>query len=255
MSTHPGWPAQLVAGPVRLRPPRLRDGRAWSEVRLRNEQWLEPWEPTSPLRWADRNGSQRGPRCSRRCARRRARDDAAVHRHLRSRLVGQINVSNVVHGALRSCTVGYWVDGEVAGRSITPTALALVIDHCFTGVGLHRVEVDIRPENAASLRVVEKLGLRREGYYERFLDIDGALARSFRLCRDGRGARRAHHAVAATLAAADAAHAPLSTTVVVRVARAVDFALRGALYAPSGALLPPTERVTHDSTDGARRAR
>ena len=61
----------------------------------------------------------------------------------------------------------------MAGRGITPTALALVIDHCFAAVGLHRVEVDIRPENAASLRVVEKLGLRREGYYERFLDIDG----------------------------------------------------------------------------------
>jgi ribosomal-protein-alanine N-acetyltransferase len=75
---------------------------------------------------------------------------------------------------LRGCTVGYWVDSDVAGRGITPTALALVIDHCFTGVGLHRVEVDIRPENTASLRVVEKLGLRREGYYERFLDIDGA---------------------------------------------------------------------------------
>ena len=41
-------------------------------------------------------------------------------------------------------------------------------------MGLHRVEVDIRPENRASLRVVEKLGLRREGFYERFLDIDGA---------------------------------------------------------------------------------
>ena len=90
------------------------------------------------------------------------------------RLVGQINASNIVHGALRSCTVGYWVDEAVAGRAITPTALALVIDHCFGPVGLHRVEVDIRPENAASLRVVEKLRLRREGFYERFLDIDGA---------------------------------------------------------------------------------
>jgi ribosomal-protein-alanine N-acetyltransferase len=49
-----------------------------------------------------------------------------------------------------------------------------VIDHCFTAVGLHRVEIDIRPENTASLRVVEKLGLRREGYYERYLDINGA---------------------------------------------------------------------------------
>jgi ribosomal-protein-alanine N-acetyltransferase len=90
------------------------------------------------------------------------------------RLVGTINVSNVIHGVLRSCTVGYWVDGTVAGRGIAPTALALVVDHCFYGVGLHRVEIDIRPENSASLRVVEKLGLRREGYYERYLDIDGA---------------------------------------------------------------------------------
>jgi ribosomal-protein-alanine N-acetyltransferase len=171
----PGWPATLSAGAVALRPPRLRDARAWSEVRLRNEKWLERWEPTSPLSWQERNSVGAWP---------------ALHSALRSsgrkgtmlpfmivyggRLVGQLNVSNVVHGALRSCTVGYWVDGALAGRGITPTALALAVDHCFGAVGLHRVEVDIRPENAASLRVVEKLGLRREGFYERFLDIDGA---------------------------------------------------------------------------------
>jgi ribosomal-protein-alanine N-acetyltransferase len=90
------------------------------------------------------------------------------------RLAGQLNASNVVHGALRSCSVGYWIDGALAGRGVVPTALALAIDHCFAAAGLHRVEVNIRPENAASLRVVEKLGLRQEGFYERFLDIDGA---------------------------------------------------------------------------------
>jgi ribosomal-protein-alanine N-acetyltransferase len=26
------------------------------------------------------------------------------------RVAGQLDVSNVVHGVLRSCTVGYWVD-------------------------------------------------------------------------------------------------------------------------------------------------
>jgi ribosomal-protein-alanine N-acetyltransferase len=90
------------------------------------------------------------------------------------RLVGQMNVSNVVRGALRSCSVGYWVDSAVAGRGITPTALALVIDHCLTAVRMHRVEIDIRPENTASLRVVEKLGIRQEAYYKGYLDIDGA---------------------------------------------------------------------------------
>ncbi|MDT4984598.1 MAG: [ribosomal protein S5]-alanine N-acetyltransferase, partial [Pseudonocardiales bacterium] len=38
-----------------LRSPRLRDGRAWSEIRLRNEIWLNKWEPSSPHSWAERN--------------------------------------------------------------------------------------------------------------------------------------------------------------------------------------------------------
>jgi [ribosomal protein S5]-alanine N-acetyltransferase len=174
MTKAPGWPATLSAGAVVLRPPRLRDGRVWSEVRLRNQAWLEPWEPTSPHTWEERNSLSAWP---------------SLHSALRSsgrhgtmlpfviayggRTVGQINVSNIVHGALRSCTVGYWVDGVMAGRNITPTALALVIDHCFGPVGLHRVEVDIRPENRASLRVAQKLGFRPEGIRYRYLHIDG----------------------------------------------------------------------------------
>ena len=51
---------------------------------------------------------------------------------------------------------------------------ALAIDYLFNEAGLHRVEIDIRPENAASLRVVEKLGLRHEGTKVRFIHIDGA---------------------------------------------------------------------------------
>jgi len=174
MRPRPGWPAELSAGPIVLRPPRLRDARAWSEVRLRNEQWLAPWEPTSPVRWADRSSpSAWAPMVS--ALRKAARNGTMLPFVISygGRVAGQLDVSNVVHGVLRSCTVGYWVDAAVAGRGIATTALALAIDHCFTAVGLHRVEVDIRPENAASLRVVEKLGLRREAYYERFLDIAG----------------------------------------------------------------------------------
>jgi ribosomal-protein-alanine N-acetyltransferase len=146
----------------------------WSEVRLRNEQWLTPWEPTSRENWRDRHSQSAWPPiCS--ALRRAGRAGTMLPFVITygGRLVGQINVSNVTWGALRGCTVGYWIDGAVAGRGVMPTSLALVIDHLLGAVGLHRVEVDIRPENASSLRVVEKLGLRREGYYERFLDIDG----------------------------------------------------------------------------------
>lgn len=174
MTGHRGWPARLSAGPITLRPPRLLDAKAWSEVRLSNESWLSKWEPTSPFSWTERNSTGAWPQLNR--ALRRAGHAGTMAPFVilyDGQFAGQMNVSNIVHGAQRGCTVGYWVDGALAGRGIAPTALALVIDHCFIEIGLHRVEIDIRPENAPSLRVVEKLGLRREGYYERYLDIDG----------------------------------------------------------------------------------
>lgn len=142
---------------------------------MANASWLAGWEPTSSQSWRERNTPHEFRR-----ALARMRAAARVGSMLPfvviygDRLVGQMSVSNVIRGALRSCSVGYWIDSSVAGRGIAPTALALVIDHCLTAVGLHRVEVNIRPENLPSIRVVEKLGLRREGYHERFLDIDGA---------------------------------------------------------------------------------
>jgi ribosomal-protein-alanine N-acetyltransferase len=49
----------------------------------------------------------------------------------------------------------------------------MVVDHCFFELRLHRIEVAIRPENTASLRVVEKLGIAEFGYAPRYLHIDG----------------------------------------------------------------------------------
>ena len=118
MSNHPGWPAELSAGPVHLRPPRVRDGRVWSEVRLRNEEWLQPWEAdVRRYTWHERNVVSAWPPLVVRAAPAgRAGTMLPFMIVYGGRVVGQINVSNVVHGALRSCTVGYWVDGAVAGR-------------------------------------------------------------------------------------------------------------------------------------------
>ena len=55
-----------------------------------------------------------------------------------------------------------------------PTALALAVDHAFGAGGLHRIEVNIRPENTPSRRVVEKLGFREEAYHQRYMHIDGS---------------------------------------------------------------------------------
>jgi ribosomal-protein-alanine N-acetyltransferase len=173
--TAPGWPAVLADGPVLLRPYRRSDATAWSEVRRVNREWLAPWEPSMPGDWDELNSpaSYRFVyRDQRRSARRGESMPFAVC--LDGRLVGHINLGNVVRRAFCSAYVGYWIDGRVAGRGVIPTAMALVVDHAFRNGGLHRVEVNIRPENLPSRRVVEKLGFREEAYHPRYMHIDGA---------------------------------------------------------------------------------
>jgi ribosomal-protein-alanine N-acetyltransferase len=91
-------------------------------------------------------------------------------------IIGQLTVSSIVWGSAMMATLGYWVDQARAGHGIAPTAVAMVTDHCFRTLGLHRMEINIRPENGPSLRVVEKLGFRDEGYRPRYLHINGEWA-------------------------------------------------------------------------------
>jgi ribosomal-protein-alanine N-acetyltransferase len=174
----PGWPAVLRDGPVILRPYRGGDARAWSQLRLANEQWLAKWEPTSGLDWLDAN-SAASYRILYRELKRSARQGTSMPFAIwyddgrAERMVGQISLANIVRRAFCSAYAGYWVDSRAAGRGIMPTSLALAVDHAFRYGGLHRVEVNIRPENAPSRRVVEKLGFREEALHRRYLYIDG----------------------------------------------------------------------------------
>ena len=178
--SQPGWPVVLVDGPVVLRPYRRGDARAWADVRRANEQWLAKWEPTPYGSWHELN-SPAAFRAVYADLRRAARHGTAMpfavcvdDGESPERLVGQLTLGNVVRRAFCSAYAGYWVDARVAGRGIIPTALALAVDHAFGAAGLHRIEVNIRPDNTASRRVVEKLGFRQEAYHHRYLHIDGA---------------------------------------------------------------------------------
>ncbi|WP_353828980.1 GNAT family N-acetyltransferase [Agromyces sp. SYSU T0242] len=160
----------LVDGSLTLRPIRMRDARELERVLLDNRGWLRRWEATYPG-----GGTVIDARGSIRNLNAHARAGTALPFVIEwdGRMVGQLNVSSITHGALASASIGYWVTREVAGRGITPTSVALATDYCFRSLRLHRMEICIRPENGPSLRVVEKLGFRYEGLRRRFLHIDG----------------------------------------------------------------------------------
>lgn len=168
-------PAPRSSGPVGIRVIRVSDAPVLEQLLRENRDWLQPWEATHP------NGAGAVPgsvsmRPTIKAMRRQLRtgSGAPFVITLDDAVVGQLSVSEVSGGALRSAQLGYWIARSAAGRGATPTACALAIDYLFLELGLHRVEICIRPENAPSLRVVEKLGLRYEGRRAAYIHIDGA---------------------------------------------------------------------------------
>lgn len=183
------WPVTLVSQDglrpvVVLRPLTRRDRRDWEDVRRRNLDHVGQWEPTMP--------DGRAPRLSFRQYVRNLDHEGRAGRMLpfaidvEGRLAGQMHLFGIVDGSLLSGAAGYWVAREAGGHGVATRALAMLCDHAFGLGGLHRVEVNIRPENVRSLRVVEHLRFRDEGLRERYLHINGDWRdhRTFALTRE-----------------------------------------------------------------------
>ncbi|WP_327134220.1 GNAT family N-acetyltransferase [Streptomyces sp. NBC_01343] len=94
-------------------------------------------------------------------------------------IAGFVNVNNIVYGAFDCGALGYGAFAHAAGRGLFREALGLVVAQAFAsadqgGLGLHRLEANIQPGNAASLALVRGAGFRREGFSPDFLFVDGA---------------------------------------------------------------------------------
>lgn len=144
------------------------------ELLVRNRAWLAPWEATLP-------GGGR-PVINARLIIRHLREQQRRSSLLafgigyRGELVGQVTVASIQWGALMDAQLGYWISQHVESRGITTRAVALALDEALLDFGLHRVEICVRPENARSLRIPEKLGLEREGLRRNYINIAGSWA-------------------------------------------------------------------------------
>nr|WP_246505754.1 GNAT family N-acetyltransferase [Coralloluteibacterium stylophorae] len=73
------------------------------------------------------------------------------------------------------CELGFMLRRDRWGRGLGTEAVAAALDHGFGALGLHRIEADVDPGNAASLRLLERLGFVREGRArERWALSDGS---------------------------------------------------------------------------------
>ena len=159
--------------PIILRPLTTDDCDEWNEVRWRNDDWLKPWESGDPVHGASMSFNEwvRAMRCNERNG---TGVVFAIEHH--GRIVGQISLGAICYGAMRTGVVGYWVDERCAGRGYAPMAVTLLADWAMfdpSGPQLHRVEIDLLPENERSRKVALKVGASYEGMRKAYMFVNG----------------------------------------------------------------------------------
>jgi ribosomal-protein-alanine N-acetyltransferase len=163
----------LEFGAFRLRPPQPSDHAAWAELRQASQGFLQPWEPAWPVDDLTQAAFRR--RLAR--YRQEIRSDSAYPFFLFDRqseaILGGITLANVRRRAAQAATLGYWIGAPHAGKGFMTAAVKTLSMQAFYRLGLERIEAACLPENAASIRVLEKAGFHREGYARGYLSIAG----------------------------------------------------------------------------------
>jgi ribosomal-protein-alanine N-acetyltransferase len=152
-------------GRVVLRPPTAADGAEFiasmRASRARHRPWI--YMPDTPERYAAYLARIEDPRAAPFLACRT--HDGAI--------VGFLNISEIIRGGFRSAFVGYGGVARFAGQGYMTEALRLLLREAFTTVGLHRLEANIQPGNAASIALAKRCGFELEGFSPRYLKVGG----------------------------------------------------------------------------------
>ena len=167
-------PALTVAAErVTLRLPQMGDFEEWAALREASRNFLVPWEPTWP---ADDLSRASFRRRLRRYAEDQRNDLAYpyfIFRNEDQKLIGGLTITNIRRGVAQAGSLGYWIGAAYAQQGYMTAAVRTLVPFAFSTLKLHRLEAACIPENAASVRLLEKTGFVREGYAREYLCING----------------------------------------------------------------------------------
>ena len=154
------------------------------EYGLRSAQFQKPFDPIRPADFwelpvvADRLV----------CQEYEAEQDRSLclfisHQSEPDRVLGAINLRNIVRGAMQGATLGYGLAPDAIGNGYMTESAKRIVEIAFYDLELHRVEVNIMPRNSASLAVAQRAGFTREGLSPHYLQINGVWEDHIRFAR------------------------------------------------------------------------
>lgn len=166
-------PVKLNGQGLYLRPPLASDWESWAKLREASAAFLTPWEPLWPVDALSKPSYQH--RLRRQLSEWRAGEGYhfLIFRAGDDVLLGGLSLTNVRRGVAQTAVLGYWVGETFARSGVMTDAVKTALQFAFGELQLHRIEAACLPRNAASKRLLEKLGFRREGEARAYLRIAG----------------------------------------------------------------------------------
>jgi len=89
------------------------------------------------------------------------------------RIVGRVNLTHIRRAHFECADLGYRIGEHDGGRGIASRAVALCLEQAFGEHGLLRIEAVARPENAGSIRVLQRNGFHQFGHSRRSFELGG----------------------------------------------------------------------------------
>jgi len=173
----PPLTTRITTARLAMRPPRATDVAELRAHLRRSAAHLRPWSP-APQGAEDVTSITTLSRVVARQRREWRRGSAfallLTSREDERRVVGRVTLGTVVRSVFQNAYLGYEIDADEVGKGYATEAVAAALAFAFGACQLHRVQAAVMPSNTRSVRVVEKLGFRREGLAERYLCIAGA---------------------------------------------------------------------------------
>jgi len=95
-----------------------------------------------------------------------------------NKLIGTVTIFHPDF-AHRRAELGYALGRAYWGAGYMQETLNAMLDYAFTALNMHRIEADVDPRNAASIRILERMGFQREGYLRERWQVGGVIQDAF----------------------------------------------------------------------------
>ncbi|KIL50753.1 alanine acetyltransferase [Jeotgalibacillus alimentarius] len=163
----------LKSSRLYFRPLSEQDIDEFVQLLIRNKQFWTIFEPKHPEPFYTREAQLEKLAEAKQAQRLGKEYSWGIYHTDTNRLIGSVSIYSIRRLPFASAYIGYSLDEDHTKQGYGTEAVEAALRFAFREFGLHRVEAMVSPKNEASQKVLEKVGMFREGTLRKNLFING----------------------------------------------------------------------------------